>query len=61
MNFVHLSKDEDTAYKVGQRHGKPVLYVVKAGEMHREGYQFFLSNNGVWLTKKVPVKYLKKQ
>lgn len=59
--YVHLSKDSDTAVKVGQRHGKPVLYVVKAGEMHREGYKFYLSKNGVWLTKEVPVKYLQKQ
>lgn len=59
--YVHLSKDRDTAVKVGQRHGKPVLYIVKAGEMHRDGYQFFLSKNGVWLTKKVPAEYLVKQ
>ena len=59
--YVHLSKDRDTAVKVGQRHGKPVLYIVKAGEMHRDGYRFFLSKNGVWLTKKVPAKYLVKQ
>lgn len=59
--YVHLSKDRDTAVKVGQRHGKPVLYIVKAGEMHRDGYQFYLSKNGVWLTKKVPVEYLVKQ
>ena len=59
--YVHLSKDSDTAVKVGQRHGKPVLYIVKAGEMHRDGYKFYLSKNGVWLTKEVPVKYLEKQ
>lgn len=59
--YVHLSKDEDTAVKVGQRHGKPVLYIVMAGEMYRDGYKFFLSKNGVWLTKEVPTKYLKKQ
>lgn len=59
--YVHLSKDSDTAVKVGQRHGKPVLYVVKAGEMHRDGYKFYLSKNGVWLIKEVPVKYLQKQ
>lgn len=59
--YVHLSKDEDTAFKVGQRHGKPVLYVVKAGEMHRDGYKFYISKNGVWLTKEVPVKYLQKK
>ena len=59
--YVHLSKDSDTATKVGRRHGKPVLYIVKAGEMYKDGYKFFLSKNGVWLTKEVPVKYLEKQ
>ena len=58
--YVHLSKDRDTAVKVGGRHGKPVLYIVKAGDMSRDGYPFYLSKNGVWLTKKVPVEYLKK-
>lgn len=58
--YVHLSMDSDTAIKVGSRHGKPVLYIVKAGEMYQDGYKFFLSKNGVWLTKNVPVKYLVK-
>lgn len=59
--YVHLSKDEETAVKVGKRHGKPVLYIVKAGKMYRDGYKFYLSKNGVWLTKEVPIKYLIKQ
>lgn len=59
--YVHLSKDKETAVKVGKRHGKPVLYIVKADEMCKDGYKFYLSRNGVWLTKKVPVKYLVKQ
>lgn len=58
--YVHLSGDEDTAVRVGRRHGKPVLYIVKSGEMYRDGFRFYLSKNGVWLTKEVPVKYLKK-
>ncbi len=29
--------------------------------MNNDGYEFFLSANGVWLTKKVPAKYLTKQ
>ena len=58
--YVHLSKDTETAVKVGQLHGKPVVYTVMAGEMYRDGYQFFLSANGVWLTKEVPVRYLHK-
>ena len=56
--YVHLSKDEETAVKVSQRHGKPVIYKVKSGEMYNDGYKFFRSVNGVWLTKSVPVKYL---
>ena len=58
--YVHLSGDEDTAVRVGRRHGKPVLYIVKSGEMYRDGFRFYLSKNGVWLTKEVPVKYLEK-
>lgn len=58
--YVHLSKEEDTAVKVGKRHGKPVLYHVKAKQMHDDGYKFYLSVNGVWLTKEVPVQYLEK-
>ena len=56
--YVHLSKDMGTAIKVGKRHGNCVLYIVKAAEMYRDGYKFYLSKNGVWLTNEVPVKYL---
>ena len=56
--YVHLSADKETAIKVGLRHGKPVVFIVDSGRMHRDGYRFFLSVNGVWLTKAVPVRYL---
>ena len=56
--YVHLSKDEETAKKVGSRHGKPVIYIVKSGQMSRDGIPFFLSANGIWLVKEAPVKYL---
>lgn len=59
--YVHLSSDEDTAVKVGQRHGKPVIYVVKSRKMFQDGYIFYQSVNGVWLTKEVPLSYLEKQ
>ncbi len=58
--YVHLSSDYDTAVKVGQRHGKPVVYQVDSEKMAVDGFQFFLSVNGVWLTKKVPPRYLQK-
>lgn len=59
--YVHLSKEDKIAVEVGRRHGKPVLYLVKSGEMYRDGYPFYLSKNGVWLTREVPVQYLEKQ
>ncbi|MCH5343323.1 MAG: RNA 2'-phosphotransferase [Acetatifactor sp.] len=59
--YVHLSGDEETAQTVGKRHGKPVIYKVLSGQMAKEGYSFYQSVNGVWLTKAVPAKYLEKQ
>lgn len=57
--YVHLSKDIETAAKVGGRHGKPVILKVDSGVMYRDGFKFYLSANGVWLTKYVVSKYLK--
>ncbi len=56
--YVHLSSDPKTARDVGRRHGKPVVCRVLAGRMQEEGCPFFRSKNGVWLTEKVPAKYL---
>ncbi len=55
--YVHLSPDEDTAVKVGKRHGKPFVIKIDAAAMFHVGYIFYLSENGVWLTDYVPVKY----
>ncbi len=56
--YVHLSADIPTALNVGRRHGKPVVYRVDAQQMTKDGYVFYLSVNGVWLTKHVPPQYL---
>ena len=58
--YVHLSKDIETAIKVDARHGKPVVYRILAERMAEAGIVFFKSVNGVWLTKTVPVEYLRK-
>lgn len=58
--YVHLSGDKETAVNVGRRHGKSVVYKVSSGRMAEDGYAFFLSKNGVWLTKGVPPEYLEK-
>lgn len=56
--YVHLSSDVDTAVNVGKRHGEVLLFRVDAQKMHQDGFKFYLSKNGVWLTKHVPVDYL---
>ena len=56
---VHLSEQKDTAEKAGARRGKPIILVIKAQLMHKNGYQFFKSENGVWLTDRVPPEYIK--
>lgn len=56
--YVHLSKDKETAEKVGARHGKPHIFFIHSGKMFRAGYKFYLSENGVWLTKFVPPEFL---
>lgn len=55
---VHLSADEYTAIKVGQRHGKPIVLLIKSGQMYRHGILFYMSENKVWLTDFVEAKYL---
>ena len=59
--YVHLSSDIETAIKVGKRHGTPKIFLVDSGKMFADGYKFFRSVNGVWLTEHVPVKYLKEK
>ncbi len=56
-HHVHLSTEKATAHKVGSRHGQPVVLRVEAGRMHADGHAFFVSENGVWLTDRVPVGY----
>ena len=53
-----MSKDIKTAENVGKRHGKEIIYRINSGRMYRNGYKFYLSENGIWLTKEAPVKYL---
>ena len=54
-HHVHLSAETITAINVGQRHGRPVVFEVAAAQMTADGFVFFRSDNGVWLTDHVPV------
>jgi len=57
-NHVHLSATEEVAINVGQRHGTPFVLYIDAEEMYKDGYKFYISENGVWLTDNVPSKYI---
>ena len=48
--------EDGTKIRANQGHSVQV----DAGRMHRDGYRFYLSANGVWLTKVVPAAYLKR-
>ena len=57
--YVHLSGDIETAQKVAERRrGDSIIYKIDAEAMSKEGYKFYRSVNGVWLTDHVPSKYL---
>ena len=58
---VHLTDNKETAYKVGKRYSKdkqPIILEIDSAAMYTDGYKFYLSENGVWLTDNVPVKYI---
>ncbi len=60
-NFVHLSPDYETAVTVGYRHSRPdqpVILKVHAAQMAEDGYEFMISDNGVWQINNVPPQYL---
>ena len=56
---VHLSVDTETAVNVGSRHGKPVVLAIDAADMARDGHDFWLSENHVWLCMAVPSRYIR--
>ena len=60
-NFVHLSPDYETAVTVGYRHSRPdqpVILKIHAAQMTEDGYEFMISDNGVWQINNVPPQYL---
>jgi putative RNA 2'-phosphotransferase len=59
-HHVHLSKDKETAEKVGGRRGVPVILKINSYKMMEDGYKFYISENNVYLTDHVPSKYFLK-
>lgn len=58
-NHVHLSSNIQTAIEVGKRRGHPIVAIVDAQQMHRDGIEFYVSANNVWLTDYIDPKYVK--
>ena len=62
-HHVHLSEDKDTAINVGLRYAKTKtnlwIIEIEAKLMDFDGYKFYKTENGVWLTDHVPPKYIK--
>ncbi len=56
--YVHLSKDYSTALITGKRHGEPVVLEISSRKMIEDGFDFYKSVNGVYLTRFVPCEYI---
>lgn len=59
-HHVHLSRDAETARRVGARHGRPAVFAVDAAAMEKQGYHFYVSENDVWLVDAVPPRFLQR-
>lgn len=55
---VQLHAEPRAAHETGKKHRKPVIIEVAAGLMESHRFQFFQSDDGVWLTEAVPPDYL---
>ena len=59
-HHVHLSPDEETARRVGNRRGPAVLLRIDAAGLHAAGGVFYQTGNGVWLVAAVPPEFIGK-
>ncbi|WP_028655698.1 RNA 2'-phosphotransferase [Nocardioides sp. J54] len=57
-HHVHLSGDIETARRVGARRGDEIVLAVDASGMATAGLLFWRTDNGVWLTERVPTQFL---
>jgi putative RNA 2'-phosphotransferase len=57
-HHVHLSECDKTASAVGRRYGKLILLEIDTIKMISDGFQFFKSENNVWLVDSVPAQYI---
>lgn len=58
-HHAHLSATKETAVQVGRRHGKVIVLRVDVKAMLQTNmYDFFISENNVWLTEWVPPEFI---
>lgn len=56
---VHLTADKSMAWQSAKRWNKtPVVLIISAYAMHKDGYVFGCSDNNVWCTDEVPMLYV---
>lgn len=59
--YVHLSKDIETAREVGKRRdSNPVILYIEAKKAFRDEISFYHGNEKVWLADNIPSQYIKK-
>lgn len=58
-HHVHMNAAADPCVHVAARYGKPVVLEIDSKQMQADGYEFFVSDNQVWLTDHVPPQYLR--
>ncbi len=56
--FVHLSPAEETARRVGARHGRPVVFEVDARAAAGDGVVFRRANDDTWLADSLDARFL---
>jgi putative RNA 2'-phosphotransferase len=57
-HHVHLTTNLSMAHQVGGRRGKSIVLAVNALLMESNGYDFYCTDNDVWLVDEVPPQYL---
>lgn len=56
--FVHLSENIEATTIVAKRHRKPFIIEINTHELINDGWTFYKTSDNVWLTIKIPTKYL---
>ncbi|MBE6901169.1 MAG: RNA 2'-phosphotransferase [Ruminococcaceae bacterium] len=58
--YVHMSESYLAARVIGGRHGKPIVYRVRSGDMYRDGYSFRQVTGGMWQAEYIPPEYIER-